>query len=163
MSRATDEDHRWLLEAIALSRRCPPTDRAYCVGAIVVTLDGTRVTEGFSRENDDPHVHAEEAALGKLDPHTDLSQTTMYSSLEPCSARRSRDRTCTQLILESGIRRVVFALREPPLFADCEGAELLQAGGIDVVEVAELGPAVEEVNARVLLPECQKGVDDVGA
>ena len=148
MSRATAEDHRWLLEAIALSRRCPPTDTAYCVGAIV-TIGGTRVTDGFSRENDDPHVHAEEAALGKLD-RTDLSEATLYSSLEPCSFRRSRDRTCTQLILESGIRRVVFALREPPLFADCQGAELLQASGIDVVEVAELGPAVEEVNARVL-------------
>ena len=156
MSRATAEDHRWLLEAIALSRRCPPTDKAYCVGAIV-TLAGAWVADGFSRENNDPHVHAEEAALGKLDPRTDLSQATMYSSLEPCSVRRSRDRTCTQLILESGIRRVVFALREPPLFADCEGAELLQAGGIDVVEVAELGPAVEEVNARVLLRQRQKG------
>jgi diaminohydroxyphosphoribosylaminopyrimidine deaminase/5-amino-6-(5-phosphoribosylamino)uracil reductase len=157
MSRATDEDHRWLLEAIALSRRCPPTDKAYCVGAIIATLGGTRITDGFSRENDDPHVHAEEAALGRLDPRTDLSQATMYSSLEPCSVRRSRDRTCTQLILESGIRRVVFALREPPLFADCEGVALLQAGGIDVVEIAELGPAVEEVNARVLLGKRQKG------
>jgi len=156
MSRATAEDHRWLLEAIALSRRCPPSDKAYCVGAIV-TLGGACVTDGFSRENNDPHVHAEEAALGKLDPRTDLSQATMYSSLEPCSVRRSRDRTCTQLILQSGIRRVVFALREPPLFADCEGVELLQEGGIDVVEVAELGPAVEEVNARVLLRRGQKG------
>lgn len=149
MSRATAEDRRWLLEAIALSRRCPSTDTAYCVGALV-TIGGTCVTAGFSREKNDPHVHAEEAALRKLD-RTDLSEATLYSSLEPCSVRRSRDRTCTQLILESGIRRVVFALREPPLFADCEGAELLQASGVDVVEVPELGPAVEEVNARVLL------------
>jgi diaminohydroxyphosphoribosylaminopyrimidine deaminase/5-amino-6-(5-phosphoribosylamino)uracil reductase len=157
MSRVTAEDHRWLREAIALSRRCPPTDTAYCVGAIVVGLDGTRLADGFSRENDDPHVHAEEAALGKLDPRTDLGEATLYSSLEPCSVRRSRDRTCTQLILESGIRRVIFALREPPLFADCEGAELLHEGGIEVVEIAKLGPAVEEVNARVLLRERQKG------
>jgi len=160
MSRATAEDHRWLLEAIALSQRCPPTDTAYCVGAIV-TLGGAWVADGFSRENNDPHVHAEEAALGKLDRtdlhRTDLGGATLYSSLEPCSVRRSRDRSCTELILESGIRRVVFALREPLLLADCEGAELLQAAGIDVVEVAELGPAVEEVNARVLLRQGQKG------
>ncbi|MEV0395395.1 deaminase [Polymorphospora rubra] len=152
MTAPTDADRRWLLEAIDLSRRCPPTDTAYCVGAIIVSAEGTKLAEGYSRESD-RHVHAEEAALAKLSG-TSVSPTdaTIYSSLEPCSIRKSRPRTCTRLILDAGIRRVVFALREPPLFADCHGIELLREGGVQVIEISELGQLVRDVNAQVLPP-----------
>ena len=76
-------------------------------------------------------------AVGKLaagDPR--LAGATIYSTLEPCSERKSRPRTCTQLIIASGIRRVVIAWREPGLFvADCQGAELLTQAGLDVAEM----------------------------
>jgi pyrimidine deaminase RibD-like protein len=152
MSAPSDADRRWLLEAIDLSRRCPPTDTAYCVGAIIVSAEGTTLAAGFSRESDQ-HVHAEESALAKLAgaPAT-LAGATIYSSLEPCSIRMSRPRPCTRLILDAGIRRVVFALREPPLFAHCQGVELLRDGGVDVIEISELGQLVRDVNARVLRP-----------
>ena len=64
--------------------------------------------------------------------------TTLYSSLEPCSARASRPRTCTELILAAGIGRVVFAWREPAIFVEGRGAELLHAAGVEVVELPEL-------------------------
>ena len=42
-------------------------------------------------------------------------------------AHSPRPRTCTQLIIASGIGRVVIAWREPSLFvADCQGYELLE-------------------------------------
>jgi diaminohydroxyphosphoribosylaminopyrimidine deaminase / 5-amino-6-(5-phosphoribosylamino)uracil reductase len=150
MNAYTILDRRSLVDAIELSRRCPPADTCYCVGAIVVARNGTRLAEGFSRENDDPYLHAEEAALAKLRPGADLEGATIVSSLEPCSIRRSRPRSCAELILASGIRRVVFGLREPSVFVDCVGAEMLRGAGIEVVEIEDLGPAVEEVNARVL-------------
>lgn len=157
MSQAFTGDRQWLSEAIELSRRCPPTDASYSVGAIIVGADGSRLSDGFSRENADPYLHAEESALAKILDSVNLSGATIYSSLEPCSVRRSRHLTCTQLILMTGIGRVVFALREPPLFADCEGAELLQVGGVDVVEISDLGPVVEQVNAWVLMSAKRKG------
>ena len=52
--------------------------------------------------------------------------STIYSSLEPCSARASRPRTCTDLILAAHIGRVVFAWREPSIFVEGRGAELLR-------------------------------------
>nr|MDT0666433.1 dCMP deaminase [Micromonospora sp. DSM 115978] len=79
-----------------------------------------------------------------------LTGVTIYSSLEPCSARASRPRTCTELILAAGIRRVVFAWREPAVFVDCHGAELLAAGGVEVVELPELAAVVRTVNAHLL-------------
>jgi diaminohydroxyphosphoribosylaminopyrimidine deaminase/5-amino-6-(5-phosphoribosylamino)uracil reductase len=130
------DDERWMRLALELAWQCPPSETAYSVGAVVVGADGTEMSRGFSREND-PLVHAEESALGKLaagDPR--LAGATIYSTLEPCSRRKSRPRSCTQLIIAAGLRRVVIAWREPPLFvADCEGAELLAAAGLVVDEL----------------------------
>jgi diaminohydroxyphosphoribosylaminopyrimidine deaminase/5-amino-6-(5-phosphoribosylamino)uracil reductase len=150
MSAYTIRDRRSLLDAIEMSRRCPPADTCYSVGAIVVARNGTRLAEAFSRENNDPHLHAEEAALAKLQPDADVEGATIVSTLEPCSTRRSRPRSCAELILASGIRRVVFGLREPSVFVDCVGAEMLRSAGIEVIEIEDLGPAVEQVNALVL-------------
>jgi diaminohydroxyphosphoribosylaminopyrimidine deaminase/5-amino-6-(5-phosphoribosylamino)uracil reductase len=102
---------------------------------------------GYTGESD-PHFHAEEAALIKLAaaarPHT------LYTSLEPCTVRRSRPTPCTELILAAGILRVVFALREPLLFADCHGVEQLRRHGVEVVELADLGRRVRRINAHLL-------------
>jgi pyrimidine deaminase RibD-like protein len=132
-----------LSEAVELSRHCPPSSTAYSVGAVVVA--GSLRATGWSRRTD-PADHAEEIAL----LGGEFSGGTVYTSMEPCSTRVSRPRACTELIIAAGIVRVVFALREPPLFADCRGAELLAAAGIEVVEVPELAPAVREINAHLL-------------
>ena len=143
-------DHHWLQQAIDLSLQCPPSSTAFSVGAIVVDITGEVLATGYSRETD-PHDHAEEIALSKIsaaDPR--LAEATIYSSLEPCSKRASRPQTCTELILAAGIRRVVFAWREPLVFVDCEGSELLSAAGADVVELSDLADQVRALNAHVL-------------
>ncbi len=149
-----DADQRWLAGAIALSRRCPPSASAFSVGAILVTADGGMIATGFSRERD-PHDHAEEAALAKSAPggpapDSALGGATLYSSLEPCAARASRPRTCTELIITAGIRRVVIAWLEPPLFVDGGGAARLRAAGVTVIEIPGLAQAARAVNAHLL-------------
>jgi diaminohydroxyphosphoribosylaminopyrimidine deaminase/5-amino-6-(5-phosphoribosylamino)uracil reductase len=132
-------DERWMRLAIELAWQCPPSPTAYSVGAVLVDADGDEISRGFSREGGDPVVHAEESALGKLaadDPR--LAGATMYSTLEPCSQRKSRPRTCTELIIAAGLRRVVIAWREPALFvADAQGCELLSRAGLTVTELPE--------------------------
>ncbi|MGC0415296.1 deaminase [Embleya sp. AB8] len=150
MPETVPADERWLRYTVELSRNCPPSTSAFSVGAVVVGADGSVLADGYSREGD-PLDHAEEAALTKLgeqDPR--LRSATMYSSLEPCSVRASRPRSCTELILRAGIPRVVFAWREPSLFVDCEGAELLRAAGVEVVEMPALAGLVRAVNAHLL-------------
>jgi diaminohydroxyphosphoribosylaminopyrimidine deaminase/5-amino-6-(5-phosphoribosylamino)uracil reductase len=145
-------DQRWLTRAIELSKRCPPVDRAYSVGAVIVSDDGEELAYGYSRETD-PVVHAEESALTKLaGSGIDLRRATLYSTLEPCSLRASRPRTCSQLILEAGVGRVVLAWREPSLFVpDAQGVELLTAAGVTVLELPELAEAARAVNAQLFL------------
>ena len=125
--------------AIELAWQCPPSQTAFSVGAVIVDATGAELSRGFSREGDDPVVHAEESALGKLTPgEPRLPGGTIYSTLEPCSRRKSRPRTCTELIIAAGLRRVVIAWREPALFvADARGYELLSRAGLTVTELPE--------------------------
>ena len=149
---SSDDDRRWMELAIDLAGQCPPSEGAYSVGAVIVDADGNELARGYSRESD-PHVHAEESALGKLpagDPR--LAGATIYSTLEPCSQRKSRPRTCSQLILDTGINRVVIAWLEPALFvADCQGRELLEAAGVTVAEIPELADRAREPNKHLAL------------
>ncbi|MEV8630357.1 dCMP deaminase [Streptosporangium sp. NPDC051023] len=143
-------DHDWLRLACDLAWLCPPSPAAFSVGAVVVAADGREISRGYSRETD-PHVHAEESALAKLAPgDPGLRGATVYSSLEPCSVRRSRPLPCSRLIIGSGASRVVLAWREPLLFVDCHGAEDLEAAGLTVVEIPELAEAAKEPNAHLL-------------
>ena len=132
-----DEDDQWMRLAISLAWQCPRSDTAFSVGAVIVDAAGAELSRGFSREGGDPVVHAEESALGKVSPaEPRLAGATIYSTLEPCSQRKSRPRTCTELIIAAGLRRVVIAWREPALFvADCQGYELLSRAGLAVTEL----------------------------
>lgn len=138
--------------AVEQAWRCPPSDTAFSVGAVIVDATGAELSRGFSREGGDTVVHAEESALGKLalgEPR--LAGATIYSTLEPCSQRRSRPRTCTDLIIAAGLRRVVIAWREPALFvADARGFELLSRAGLTVAELPEFAPDAIAPNRHLI-------------
>jgi pyrimidine deaminase RibD-like protein len=158
-----DADRHWLLEAIRLSRYCPPSATAFSVGAVLVGADGSALSTGFSREFD-PHDHAEEVALRRLGlpglaaagaaaagaAGAGAQGATMYSSLEPCAARASRPTPCADLIIASGISRVVIAWREPPIFVPGGGAVRLRQAGLTVIVLPELAAAARAVNAHLL-------------
>jgi diaminohydroxyphosphoribosylaminopyrimidine deaminase / 5-amino-6-(5-phosphoribosylamino)uracil reductase len=160
----TDADLHWLREAINLSRCCPPSGTAFSVGAILIAADGTLLSTGFSREWD-PADHAEEVALARLGlpgqgaaghgapgfgSGPNLEAATLYSSLEPCAVRASRPTPCADLIIASGIGRVVIAWREPPIFVPGGGAARLRQAGLTIKVIPELAGAARAVNAHLL-------------
>lgn len=156
-----DADRHWLLEAISLSRCCPPSASAFSVGAVLVGADGAVMSTGYSRECT-PVDHAEEVALARIglpgaaplgsaaQNGVDLAGATLYSSLEPCAARASRPTPCADLIIASGIGRVVIAWREPPIFVPGGGAVRLRQAGLAVIVVPELASSARAVNAHLL-------------
>lgn len=73
-----------------------------------------------------PYVlHAEANAISKLaKSHNSAEGATLYTTDEPCLQ-------CSKLIIQSGIRRVVFQ-RE---YHDHDGVELLKRAGIEVEQI----------------------------
>lgn len=148
VERHSDAD--WLAEAIELSKRCTPTYAAFCVGAILVSACGQVIAQGYSRRSD-PKDHAEESALADAaSARADLAGATLYTSLEPCLRRMSRPVPCAELILRSGVRRVVFAWREPPIFQPGGGMAWLEEHGVAMIELSGLAASARAVNGEVL-------------
>lgn len=143
------DDHRWMSRAVELTHRCPRSETAFAVGAVIVDRSGTEIASGYSRDTD-PYVHAEESALLRAADDPRLRAATLYSTLEPCSKRGSRPHaTCVSLIIAAAIPRVVIAWREPDIFVTCEGIALLTAAGIEVVELPEFAEAAQEANSHL--------------
>jgi len=148
-ARQAQADLRWLREAIELSRRCPPSETAFSVGAVLVSDAGDVIATGYSRELD-PKDHAEEVALARAADDPRLARSTLYSSLEPCLSRASRPRSCAELIEAAGIPRVVIAWLEPPLFTAGGGGVRLRSAGVTVDEIPWLAELARSANAHLL-------------
>jgi 5-amino-6-(5-phosphoribosylamino)uracil reductase len=140
----------WLAEAIELAGRCSSSRGAYSVGACLVAPDGQLIATGFSRELDE-RVHAEEAALLKASRQgCSVTGATLYSSMEPCSVRLSGRVSCADLIVRAGIRRVIYALDEPPVFVAGQGRRRLEEVGVEVARVPGLAPHAAQANKHLL-------------
>ncbi|HEV3156483.1 MAG TPA: deaminase [Candidatus Baltobacteraceae bacterium] len=139
-----------LRQSIEVSRSAPPSMTAFSVGCVIVDANHQVVGTGYSREFGETW-HAEAVAIEKArDQSVDLAGCTLYTSLEPCSVRKSGRRPCCDLILEVGIQRVVFASREASIFVEGRGAETLSAAGIELSEIESLAAEVESVNFHLL-------------
>ena len=95
------------------------------VGAVIADADGTVISEGFHKGAE----HAEVLAIknAKSIP----ADATLFVTLEPCN-HFGKTPPCTDAIIESGIKNVVFAVSDPnPVAAG--GAQKLIAAGINVL------------------------------
>uniref|UniRef100_A0A7S2SFR4 CMP/dCMP-type deaminase domain-containing protein n=2 Tax=Mucochytrium quahogii TaxID=96639 RepID=A0A7S2SFR4_9STRA len=124
------------------AEKCERSERAYCVGAVIVNREGDLISKGFSRELPG-NTHAEESALMKLGSGSgdDVASgkamgCTIYSTMEPCSVRLSGNRPCSSRCITAGVDRVVVGVREPSKFVVCTGtSELVEAGiVVDYIE-----------------------------
>ena len=99
------------------------------VGAVVVAANGVVVTQGWHRRAGEQHAEAKaleaagEGARG----------ATLYVNLEPC-CHVGRTGPCTRQIIESGVARVVAAMKDPDPRVSGQGFAELRAHGIAVDE-----------------------------
>jgi diaminohydroxyphosphoribosylaminopyrimidine deaminase/5-amino-6-(5-phosphoribosylamino)uracil reductase len=124
-----DTDRLHLARAIELAERgrgqVSPNP---LVGAVLAAGDRV-IGEGFHRALGSPHAEVE--AIAAAGGH-DLSNTTLYVSLEPC-CHTGRTPPCTDAIRAAGIRRVVVASDDPSSHANGRGLGILRDEGIEVV------------------------------
>lgn len=149
--RYDSADYAYLERAIDEARNSPPSEGAYSVGALIVTA-GNRIFTGYSRETGE-HNHAEEEAISKaVAAGEPLCGATIYSSMEPCSTRRSKPFSCSELIIKHRMKRVVFATYEPANFVTCCGEQRLRDAGVEVTVIPELAAAALDPNGHILGP-----------
>jgi pyrimidine deaminase RibD-like protein len=110
---------------------------APAVGAVIAKR-GEVVATGFRGEGS-PGRHAEFVALSKLrdkvgaDLHqVDLSEYTIYTTLEPCTIRSPNKTPCAHRIIDSGIHSVAMGILDPNRIIQGDGYWLLTESGIDV-------------------------------
>lgn len=104
------------------------------VGAVIVRNEKI-VAEGYHRAYG--QNHAEREAILKLAGKKPLKNcargATLYVNLEPC-AHHGKTPPCTDIIIESGIKKVVFAMRDPnPQVRKLNSAQILEKAGIKTV------------------------------
>ena len=119
------------------------------VSAAIYSADGTLIASGFHNRKISPD-HAEVIALKSA--QSLARGATMVVSLEPC-AHTGTTPPCTQAIIDAGIAKVIYAVRDlNPIAAG--GAQVLKSAGIEVeyIHSAEL-----EFVQRAWLHKVQSG------
>jgi dCMP deaminase len=109
------------------------------VGALIVK-DGTIISDGFNGTpkgfpndcedaDDNTHwyvLHAEANAMLKVARSTQSTEgATLYVTYSPC-------KECSKMIVQSGIRRVIYKEE----YRDLSGVKILREAGIDVVQLS---------------------------
>lgn len=99
------------------------------VGCVIVFND-TIIGEGFTS----PYggSHAEVNAIKSVENPDLLPKSTLYVTLEPC-CHHGKTPPCTNLIIASGIPRIVIGLKDPNPKVAGKGIEQLRSAGLEVV------------------------------
>ncbi len=107
------------------------------VGCVILNPNGEIISTGYHKmygEN-----HAERDALSKLENAKDC---TLIVNLEPCS-HFGKTPPCVDIIIEKGIKRVVYGMQDPNPIVAGKGLKKLKDAGIEII-----GPVLED--------ECKK-------
>ncbi|MFC1667936.1 bifunctional diaminohydroxyphosphoribosylaminopyrimidine deaminase/5-amino-6-(5-phosphoribosylamino)uracil reductase RibD [Chlamydiota bacterium] len=134
----TDIDKHYMKRAFLLAKRglgnASPNPM---VGAVVVK--GNKIlSEGYHKQFGFPH--AEENALSKINYMA--KNATIYVTLEPC-ATTGKTKPCVDIIIKSGIKRVVIAIIDKNPLHSSNGINVLRKAGI-AVEIGLLNDYAQE-------------------
>lgn len=116
------------------------------VGAVVVYNDRI-IGEGYHQRYGE--AHAEPNAINSVTEKELLRESTLYVNLEPCS-HFGKTPPCANLIITSGIPRVVIGTLDPNPKVSGRGIQLMREAGIEV-EVGVLEKECVELNKRFFI------------
>ena len=124
-------DERFMRRALALAERgLGETNPNPAVGCVLVR-NGRVVGEGFHARAGSPHAEAKALAMAGVR----AKGATAYVTLEPCAPNAAkRTPPCSPRLIEAGVRRVVFGVRDSNPGVSGAGMKLLRSAGLAVKE-----------------------------
>jgi diaminohydroxyphosphoribosylaminopyrimidine deaminase/5-amino-6-(5-phosphoribosylamino)uracil reductase len=129
MATCTDTDRAHLARAIELARRGAGSVKPNPVVGAVVARGQESLGEGWHEEFGGAHAEVNAIEACGLE---DLSEATLYVSLEPC-CHDGKTPPCTDAILQAQIKRVVVASDDPTEKASGRGLGILRDEGVQVI------------------------------
>ena len=103
------------------------------VGCVILDKKGRIVSKGYHHKFGD--FHAERDALNKLDNGKGY---TLVVNLEPC-CHYGKTPPCTDIIIEKGIKRIVYGMKDPNPLVSGKGLQILKNHGLEII-----GPILED-------------------
>ena len=107
------------------------TDDNPWVGCVIVK-NNKIIGRGSTHPPGEAHAEADAMSDAKLNGFN-IDDSTLYCSLEPCSFK-GRTESCALSIANSGITKVVCALKDPHPRVNGNGFKILKNAGIIVIE-----------------------------
>lgn len=150
--RVTTEDRRFsdrelMQRAILLARNSVSEEGRVSprVGA-VLARDGLVIGEAFRGEFE-PGEHAEFTLLERKLGDDLVAGATLFTTLEPCTARNAPKRPCVERVIDRRLARVVIGVLDPNDDIRGRGELRLREAGIDIGRFdSDLMAQVEELN-----------------
>jgi diaminohydroxyphosphoribosylaminopyrimidine deaminase / 5-amino-6-(5-phosphoribosylamino)uracil reductase len=131
MTHGTAQDSSWMTRALLNARKAEGLTRPNPpVGAVLVKR-GKWIADGVHRGAG--QAHAEVNAIANAGDAKRLQGSTLYVTLEPCSTK-GRTGACTQAIIDAGVARVVYSVRDPNPAHTGRARRSLKRAGIAVTE-----------------------------
>jgi diaminohydroxyphosphoribosylaminopyrimidine deaminase / 5-amino-6-(5-phosphoribosylamino)uracil reductase len=121
------------------------------VGCVIVHEE-VIIGEGFHRKFGE--AHAEVNAICSVKDRNKLKSSTLYVNLEPCS-HYGKTPPCAELIIKTGIPKVVIACMDPYKEVSGKGIQLLIDAGIEVIS-GILETEAKELNRRFFTFQIKK-------
>jgi len=136
-----EQDLTFMKQALRLAARGRGTTSPNPMVGAVIVAKGKVVGSGYHKQAGGPH--AEVFALQQAKSQS--RHATLYLTLEPCCHTEKRTPPCVPDIIESGVRRVVVAMRDPNPQVTGRGIQQLKRAGI-AVEVGCLKSEAVKLN-----------------
>ncbi|MCD6451758.1 MAG: bifunctional diaminohydroxyphosphoribosylaminopyrimidine deaminase/5-amino-6-(5-phosphoribosylamino)uracil reductase RibD [Acidobacteria bacterium] len=139
-----DRDVPYIKRALRLARRGMGTTNPNPMVGAVLVKNGRVIGEGYHRRPGEPHAEV----LAIRNATEDPKGAELYLNLEPC-CHYGRTPPCVDLIISSGIKRVVASIPDPNPLVNGRSFEKLRAAGVEV-RVGVLSAEATRLNERFI-------------
>jgi diaminohydroxyphosphoribosylaminopyrimidine deaminase/5-amino-6-(5-phosphoribosylamino)uracil reductase len=126
----TEEDRKWMELAVGLGKKSRQESAYKPYVGVVIVKDGVLLGESYRGEKETGN-HAEYGLIKELtEKGVDLTGSTVYSTLEPCSTRNHPKTPCATHLIHAGVSTVFIGIFDPNPNIFRAGWTMLNESGI---------------------------------